>query len=188
MARLPLVDSSSAPRAVRETLEQLPVQLNIFRTMAHAETCLRPMLRLGSAILGKQQLDAKLRELAILHIAALSNARYEWTQHVPIAKATGVSETQIAALDRGEPAADCFSDFERCVLDFTEEVVINVRASDETFSRIRAILSAQEIVELIVAVGFYMTIARLAETVDVEIDEPAGLRVASAAREEFPSD
>ncbi len=184
MARLPLVEAKDAPEAVRDALERLPVQLNIMRTMAHAETCFRPLLRLGSAILGKQSLDADLRELAILQIAALSSARYEWTQHVPIAQGAGVRSEQIAAIERGEISAEHFSERELAVLDFTTEVVENVGASDETFNRVAGHLDAREIVELLVAIGFYMMIARIAETVKVDLDEPAGLRIAGAAREQ----
>jgi len=54
MARLPYVDSASAPAPVREVLERLPAQLNIFRMVANAETCFRPFLSLGSAILVQQ--------------------------------------------------------------------------------------------------------------------------------------
>ena len=89
MARLPYVDPATAPEAVRELLDRLPVKLNVFHMMAHAETDFRPLVGLGSAILGHQQLDPKLRELVILRVATLSPARYEWVQHVPIARATG---------------------------------------------------------------------------------------------------
>src|SRR5262249_19242417 len=69
MARLPYVDPASAPEAVRATFERLPVSLNVFRMMAHAETGFRPLVLLGTTILGQQQLSPKLRELVILHVA-----------------------------------------------------------------------------------------------------------------------
>ena len=98
MARIPYVEPATAPPAVREVLDRLPVQLNIFKLMAHAETNFRPLLQLGSSILAQQQLAANFRELAILRVAQLSGAEYEWVQHVPIAQATGVTEAQVAAL------------------------------------------------------------------------------------------
>jgi alkylhydroperoxidase family enzyme len=84
MARLPLVDPAKTTDSVREVLEAVPVPLNIFRMMAHAETCFRPQMRLGASILGHQKLDPRLRELAILEIAHRSGSAYEWIQHVPI--------------------------------------------------------------------------------------------------------
>src|SRR2546425_4982922 len=113
MARLPYVDPAPAPEPVRELLERLPVKLNVFRMMAHAESDFRPLVGLSTAILGRQKLSAKLRELAILRVAALSPARYEWVQHVPIAQAMGATPPQVAALERGDIAADVFDSLER---------------------------------------------------------------------------
>jgi len=182
VARLPYVDPASAPEHVHEVLDRLPVNLNVFRMMAHAENDFRPLVGLGTAILGRQKLSAKLRELAILRVAALSPARYEWVQHVPIAQATGAADAQIAALERGDIAADAFDPLECAVLRFTTEVVRDVRASDATFAELARRLSAQEIVELILTVGYYMMIARLLETTAVDLDPPAGTKVVDAIR------
>ena len=182
MARLPYIDPATAPEHVRELLERLPVKLNVFRMMANAESDFRPLVGLGTAILGRQKLSAKLRELAILRVAALSPARYEWVQHVPIAQATGAADAQIAALERGDIAGDAFDPLERAVLRFTTEVVREVRASEPTFAELARRLSAQEIVELIVTVGYYMMIARLLETTAVDLDPPAGTKVVDAIR------
>jgi len=182
MARLPYVDPATAPEEVRTTLARLPVQLNIFRMMAHAQTNLRPLLRLGTSILSEQKLSGKLRELAILHVAQLSPARYEWVQHVPIAKAMGATAVQIEALERGHLDADCFSAEEQLVLRFTTEVVRYVGASEETFNEIKKRFSPQEIVELILAIGFYMTMARLMETTGIDLEADAGTKIIDALK------
>ncbi len=182
MARLPYVDPATAPEAVRTVLERLPVNLNIFRMMAHAETNLRPLLRLGTSVLTEQQLNATLRELAILRVAQLSPARYEWVQHVPIAKATGATDAQIAALENGELRAACFNADQQLVLQFTTEVVRDVRASDATFAAVAARFSPREIVELILAIGFYMTMARLMETTGIDLEAAAGATVYEHAK------
>ena len=182
MARIPYVDPATAPEKVRETLDRLAVKLNIFRMMAHAETNFRPLLRLGTSILSEQRLAAKLRELAILRVARLSPAEYEWVQHVPIAKATGATAEQIDALARDDIDAPCFDGVERLVLRFTTEVVRDVRASDAVFAEMTRQFSPQEIVELILAIGFYMTVARLMETTALDMDPPAGTAVVDSLR------
>ncbi len=177
MARLPYVDPKTAPPHVRDAFERLPVQLNIFRMMAHAETNFRPLLRLGASILGDQKLSPRLRELAILQVARLSPAEYEWIQHVPIGKAAGLSHEQIAALERGETESPLFDPVEQLVLRFTTEVVRDVRASDSAFSEMQAHFSPQEIVELILAIGYYMTMARLMETTGIDIEAAGGKKI-----------
>ena len=181
VARLPYVDPADAPEPVREALEAVPVQLNVFRMLAHASTAFRPFLRLGTAILGELELDARLRELAILRVARLTPAEYEWVQHVDIGKAVGVSDEQVAALERDDTEAACFDDSDRLVLAFTTEVVERARASDETLDAMRARFSPREIVELIVTIGYYMAIARVMETAGVDVEPGVGSRVADAA-------
>jgi alkylhydroperoxidase family enzyme len=73
-------------------------------------------------------------------------------------------------VERGDIDADCLNPLERIVLRFTTELVHGVRASEPVFSDIARHLSAREIVELILAVGLYMALARLIETTDVDLD------------------
>lgn len=177
MVRIPYADLEKCNQSVREIYEALPVKINLFRMLAHAEQSFRPLLELGATILARQDLSAKLREHAILLVAQLSRARYEWVQHVPIALATGVTQEQIDAIEREDLAADCFDEEERDVLAFTRQVVVNVRPSDEIVEALRARLSDREIVELTMAIGFYMTMARIMEVTGVEVDAPAGDKV-----------
>ena len=181
MARLPYVDPEQASPKVREALDVLP-PLNIFRTVAHAETCFRPFLRLGQAILTQQKLDPVLRELAILRVARLTPAEYEWVQHVDIAKAVGATEDQVAALEAGDADADCFDASQQLVLRFTTDVVQDARTSDETYGELSELLSDQEIVELVLAIGYYMMIARVMEVTEIDIDPPAGKAVLDSNR------
>jgi len=182
MARLPYPDPAALPEETQRLLHQLPVELNIFRMMANAPTCFRPLVTLGTAILSQQKLSPKLRELAILRVASLSSAKYEWVQHVPIAEAVGATRAQIEALERGSLESDAFDDLERLVLRFTTELVQEVRVPDPTFAEAASRLSPQEIVELILAVGYYMLIARLLETTDVDLDEAKGVTIFKALR------
>jgi len=181
MARLPYVDPATAPEEVRNLLERLPVRLNIFRMMAHAQTNFRPLIRLGTSILSEQKLSANLRELAILGVAQQSPARYEWIQHVPVGKAMGISDAQVEALERGDFAAACFSPDEQLVLRFTSELVHDVRPSDGVFAALAQRFSPQEIVELVLAIGYYMMLARLMETTAIDLDAPAGQRIVGEA-------
>jgi 4-carboxymuconolactone decarboxylase len=181
MARLPYVDPAEAPPHVREVLETLP-PLNLFRMVAHAQSAVRPLLRLGGALLTEGELDDRLRELAILRVAQMSGAEYEWVQHVAIGQAVGVSDEEVAALEGGDAEADCFGDGERLVLAFTTEVVRDVGASQATFDRVAERFSPREVMELILTIGFYMMVARVMETTELDIDPPLGTAVIQSAR------
>lgn len=174
MARIPYPDLAKSSPEVREMLSRLPTQANIFSMMAHAETCLKPVMKLGGTLLGKLKLDRTLRELCLLHAVKLAGGDYEWVQHVPIAKDLGATDAQIAALDKGDDKAACFSSLETAALIFTRELVVNGKASESALTEVRKHLSEREVVELILMAGFYTMLARLTETLGVENDPPMG--------------
>ena len=182
MARLPLVDPERASPEVAEALRALPAPLGIFRLMAHAETCLRPLVGLGTAILGRQQLDPKLRELAVLQAAVLTPGRYEWVQHVPIARAVGVSEAEVEAVGRRDWEAECLGETARLALRFGAHALGSASVPDELFDALAARLSPREIVELLLTLGYYSMLARLTEVTGLEIDAPMGDRIVGAIR------
>jgi len=181
MARIPYVDPKSASPEVRETLAAFP-PLNIFRTVAHAESAFLPFMRFGAAVLTQGELDDVLRELAILRVASLTGAEYEWVQHAAIAETVGARAEQVAAIERGEIEADCLDDTERLVLRFATEIVEDHGASESTVAAATERFSPREIVELTLAAGWYQAIAGLMNTVAIDLDPAAGADVLESAR------
>ena len=174
MPRIPYPDLDKATPEVREMLGRLPAPANIFNMMAHAQTCLKPVMKLGGTLLGKLELDPRLRELCLLRAVRLEGGDYEWVQHVPIARDLGATEAQIAALENDDDEAACFDAREKAALRFTREVVVDVRASEATVAEARKHLSDRELVELILMAGFYIMLARLTETLGIETEAPMG--------------
>lgn len=128
------------------------------------------IMNLASTVLTEFDIDTSLKELAILRVAQLSGAKYEWIQHVPLARKSGLSDDKIAAINRGETNSGLFSDREHLVLQFVDELVHGVKVSDTTFNKIKSAMPPQHIVELIIATGNYMMQSRLMETLDLPID------------------
>jgi alkylhydroperoxidase family enzyme len=177
VARLPLIDPETTSGDIRASFDRMPVKLNIFRMMAHAEANMIPAMRLGNSILHKQKLSAVNRELLILQAAQLEGGAYEWRQHVPIALGVGCTQAQVDAVERADYDAAGLSEAERALLKFGREVVENVRVPEPTFAAMREHFSDQEIVESIVALGFYMMMARVTEATETDLDPAAGMAV-----------
>ncbi len=171
MARLPYPDDSVISGETLDRVQALGRPMNIFRMMAHSPGSLRGIQSLGEQILSRQTFSAKLREIAILRVARQSGATYEWEQHIPIAIACGVSQEQVDALTKGDAAAGCFDDQDKAVLAATDELLVGAKLSDGALQSLRGFLSPAEIIELIVAVSFYMLIARFLESTGVEVEE-----------------
>ena len=84
-----------------------------------------------------------------------------------------MSDELIAAIHAGadDPV---FDDLQRLVMRFTDDVVANVRAGDDTFAPLLARLSVREVQELVMTIGFYMAVSRFLETFDVEVELAGG--------------
>jgi alkylhydroperoxidase family enzyme len=177
MALIPYADTDKLPEKAREAYERLPRKLNIFRMWANAPDCFVSGMRFGGNILSRQKLGADLRELVILLVARTEGGTYEWVQHVPIALAAGCKQAQIDALEQSKFDAPVFRDKEKVLLKFSSEVIRDVRASEATLKQAQKHFSPQEIVEIILTCGFYMTMARMTETTGVDVDPPAGMEI-----------
>jgi 4-carboxymuconolactone decarboxylase len=173
MALLPYVDESKASEKTREILGNTPRKMNVARMIANSDAVFQNFSRLGHSLLTRAKLNGKLREIAILRTAKLTRSVYEWTQHVPIAKACGVSDEQIAAMENWE-SAKCFDEVERHVLTLTDEVTRNVKGRKETLEALKKHLDTAELVELVLSIGFWGMVARLLETTEVDLEEFAG--------------
>jgi alkylhydroperoxidase family enzyme len=180
MARLPYIDPQAASPDVREALDALPA-LNIFATLAHADTAFGPYLALGGVLLTQLELDPKLRELAILLVAAQTGAEYEWVQHVGISRAIGIDDEQIAAVQCGDLEAICLNPNARVLLRFTHEVLQRPRAADDTFTALCERFPPRQIVELLLVIGSYHMLARIMTTLDIDLDAAVGSAVIDEA-------
>jgi 4-carboxymuconolactone decarboxylase len=170
MARIAYSDPAALAPETSDILARLgDPPLNIFRMLAGGEGLLRAFARFGNYLLYRTQLDPVLREIAILRVGVLSNATYELHQHTRIGRDVGMSDELLAGIQRG-PDDPVFSDLQRLVMRYTDDVVTNVRASDATFDPLRAALSVQELQELTITIGFYMLVSRYLETFGVDIE------------------
>jgi alkylhydroperoxidase family enzyme len=168
MARIPYFDPSLATGRAANAYARLPA-LNIFRMMGHSGDLLEGFSRFGGQLLNFTSLDPVLREIAIVRVGVLSKASYEVYQHEAISRRLGMSDALIAGIHEG-PGAAVFSDTERLVMAFTDDVVVNVRAGDATFLPARAALGDKALQELTIVIGFYMLVSRFLETFDVDIE------------------
>jgi alkylhydroperoxidase family enzyme len=136
--------------------------------LAHSPAHLEQYCRLGGAIRHKGELDPVIRELAITRTGILCEAPYEITAHKRIGKNVGVTDAQNEALENWR-AADCFNEVQRAALAFTDEIVRLPRPTDATFKAIATKLTPGALVELQLAVGFYIMTSKFLETFDIDM-------------------
>ncbi len=170
MQRLPYPDFTRLPEITQKTLASVP--LNVVRICAHASQPLfEAQGQLGRAVADPQVLEPRLRETVILRVAHLSRSDYELRHHIPLARAAGLTEAELAAIANGNYA----------VLDaqlsaasrFTDEVVARLSPSDATLADLRRVASDQIPVNIVLTIGCYMSIARLVAVSGIEPDADA---------------
>ena len=93
-----------------------------------------------------------------------------------------MKQQQIDCVERRDFEDETFNDAERALMAFGREVIENVRVSDATFTAMRKNFSAQEIVETILTIGFYMMMARLSEATEVDLDPADGIVVYESSK------
>ncbi|WP_020495860.1 carboxymuconolactone decarboxylase family protein [Sciscionella marina] len=171
--RLPLIDPGAAPKEVQAAFARLP-DVNLFRAMAGASSLYPPFAEYLTELFREMELDTQTERLAVLLVGKLSHCRYVWRQNIVTAKSVGISDEQIAAIERGDHTARCFSPKHRSALAFTEDCVRNVEVSDAIYTAAARELSSRAIAELLYVVGTYMMICRFARSGRVPLDDEPG--------------
>jgi alkylhydroperoxidase family enzyme len=167
MARIDYCDTSKSNERTKEILGKNR-NANLFRMMAHSPSYFEQYCRLGGAIRHRGELDPVLRELAITRTGILCEAPYEVVAHKRIGNNVGVTDEQNEALENWETAA-CFNEVERAALAFTDEIIRLRRPTDATFKAIATKLTPAALIELQLAVGFYIMTSKFLETFDIDM-------------------
>ena len=174
MARIPYPDIDHPdfkPMADRVRRERAGWVGNIHKLVMYSPPVFEGYMHLLTAIRQQAKLDGRYRELAIMMVAAINDADYEFNAHAPFAKKAGVTQSQIDALRRCERAAD-LTPADRAVLDFTEASTRHVRVPDAIFAELRKHFDERLIVELTLTIGSYNMVSRFLEAMEVDHDYP----------------
>lgn len=175
MTRIPYANLDEAPQKIRDFFDKMRANtdgaeiMNIFKMAAHSGASIREFIRLGNRLIMKAHLDDRYRELAILRIAQLIGARYEWAQHVPIAVGAGISKEQIREIENWGKSA-LLDEKDKIVLQYTEEVVSDSRPRDETYEAASKFLDDTSLVELTLSIGYWSMVGKFLKTFRVDVE------------------
>ncbi|OBA57763.1 4-carboxy muconolactone decarboxylase [Mycobacterium sp. 1100029.7] len=175
MTRIPYRRLEDMNERARELTEERG-NLNLYRTLAHAENVFNGWMVAGRDILTSPVLPRRLRELVTLRTGALMDSAYELGQHRDIAQTAGVSIDEINALvTESDWRTDLFDETERAVLRLTTELV-STRGVDATlFDEVQQALGPEATVEVLMVISRYAGLALMLNALDVDLDETARL-------------
>lgn len=169
MARIPYPDEAQMPEDLRGQGDAAP---NVSRMLAGASRAVyEGFSQFGGALISGSDLPDKLREIAILRSGYVCGSKYETWQHEALGRFVGLTDAQIDAVRNGDIASPSLNEEEQAVLAFADDVIQNVRASDETLAGVRKFLTDSQVIDLILVTGAYLMVSRFLETTGVEFDE-----------------
>ncbi|MGA7205819.1 MAG: carboxymuconolactone decarboxylase family protein [Specibacter sp.] len=171
MARIPYLDVHTAPQRTLTALAGKR-KINIFRLIAQSENAAPEVLALGHVLSRGSSLPPVEREVVILRVAKLGNAKYQAHEHHSVALRHGFSEEKIRDVAQYPVVGtlDSLSDFERKLIDFTDAVVQTASVPDDLFDGIAAVYDNSRMVELVLLIGFYMMVGRVMNTFEIELE------------------
>lgn len=166
--RLPPLPADQWDEATRNALSAMrgADTNNALSTFAHHPALAKAFLRFNVHLLTSSTLPTRIRELAILRVAHRRDCAYEWSHHVNMAKAEGISDDQIDAVKRGE-ASD---EFERTVLTAVDELDEKSQMSDQTWAALGERLNDQQRMDFVFTVGCYTLLAMAFNTFGVQLE------------------
>lgn len=141
---------------------------NVLSTLMHHPRLAAPWLAYNSVLLGTPSIAPRQRELMVLRVAWRTRSRYEWLQHVRVAKQVGVTAAEIEAIAGLAPGA--WTPLEAALLAATDQLVDRHVIDDATWARLAQHLDERQLVEVVFVVGSYACLAMAFNSFGIELD------------------
>lgn len=136
--------------------------------------------QLGAAIRYRTALPARVREVAILVVAAYRRSDFEWHAHAPLAREAGLNDEDLAAIrrcqDPGGPATPeppVLASDDYLVRRVVQALLVQRDLDDTLFALVTGKFGVACVVELITLVGYYDLLALSMRACRVEL--PVGV-------------
>jgi 4-carboxymuconolactone decarboxylase len=160
--RIPFPDSAFMTDEQKQAVESLTRgprkgAFGPFIPLLQAPRLLNLMEPLGAELRFHGRLDHRIRELVICAVARYTSNQFEWTVHVPLAEAAGVSLATITAVLEGRIPKEIPND-EHLALEFAQRLMSVHSIPDSLFAEAKLEFGDEAIVELSTLIGYFVTV------------------------------
>ena len=170
MARIPYADENqnaevmAVAAQIRETRGQLS---NLYRLLLNSPPVARGWLELLTAVRQQCNLAGRYREIAIMRVAIINGADFEYKSHIAFALKEGLRQAQIDALPEWQ-SSDAFDAAERAVLAYVDAMTNDIQVPDNVFDPLKLHFDTRELTELTVTIAAYNLVSRFLEAVQFD--------------------
>ena len=168
--RVPLVEPGTRPELadIERSIEAQRGRISLlYRVLLNSAPIAAGWEKMLTAVRNQTTIPADLREIAILRVAVLNRADFEFDAHVPHALAAGVPQAKVDALRDWPRGETTFADDERLVLELTDAMTRDIEVGDALMQRVGARFDARGVVELVATVAAYNMVSRLLVALNV---------------------
>ncbi|MBX0325519.1 carboxymuconolactone decarboxylase family protein [Halomicroarcula sp. F13] len=166
MTRLELLDIDDIPESYHHLFtDDYLGDRHIFRVWAHNPELLEATLEYLNTLY--DQLTPRTKELVILTVARARGARYEWHQHVDIARDKGVTTDEMRAIGGGDFSV--FDNAEFVLVQYAEAVAAGT-VTNQIHDALAHAYSPAEIVAVGLLVDFYVGLCNYVASVDLPFE------------------
>ena len=145
-----------------------------FTVLLRTPELMNRVQEVGAFLRYEKLLEPRLFEMTVLMVARHWDQGFEWGHHHPLALAAGLDPEVVQAV--GEERRPTSRDPAVQVLwQVVDQIHRTHRVSDETFAEAVALFGEQCLVELVVAVGYYTTLAMVMNVARTPPEEGAPL-------------
>jgi len=173
--RLAALDPPYDPELADELARFMPPgipPLRLFRTLAHNPRVLRKF-RLGS-LLDRGSIERRDRELVILRTCVRCRSEYEWGVHVAVfAARCGLTQQEVSASVRAQADDPIWSPRDRLLVRLVDELHDFASVSDALWDGLARCFRPDQLIELLVLVGFYHTVSFVTNGAQIELEDAA---------------
>ena len=156
-----------------------------FGPLLHAPRAAAAVQALGAALRFEGTLDRGLFEMAVLMVARAWNQGFEWTAHLPLARSAGVAEHVIESI-HAQSRPDFADARAEAAWDIVDETLRTRTASTRAVTRAVEELGEGGVVELLVTVGYYGTLAAVMNAAGTPAPGTADSSIPAAALRAAP--
>ncbi len=172
MARLPYADLTQPE--ISDLVTQIETErgsvIELYQMLLHSPAIAQGWLNHLTGVRQHSQLAGDLRELIIMRIAILNRAPYEADQHAPIALKEGLTQAQLDALDDWRDAKDIFSEKQRAVLAYTDDMTLNIQVPKDVYDAVDHLFNEQLVVEITATIATYNMVSRFLEALQIHTE------------------
>lgn len=169
-----LTDEQAQPKELVQTIQSRRPGgklLNLDRVLLHSPNFAKGWNTMLAAIRNQLKLPGNLREIAIMAIAVLNKADYEWIQHEPEFLKAGGTKEQLAAIKKLKADPKLFKPEELAAFQLTVEMTRDVKPKQATIDKVRKLLPDEQVVELIGTISGYNMVSRFLLATGVEAED-----------------